>query len=121
MSTLYERLGGRAAVSAVVETFYVRILADRRVSHFFDGVDMQRQKNKQRAFLTMVFGGPNKYTGKDLRAGHAHLVARGLGDEHVDAVKELLAAALRHHGAAEPDVAAVLAVAEGARADVLGR
>jgi hemoglobin len=121
MPTLYERLGGRPAVAAVVETFYERVLADARIAGFFTSVDMQRQKNKQRAFLTMVFGGPNKYTGKDMREGHAHLVARGLADEHVDAVKEQLAASLRHHGAAEADVAEVLAVAEGARADVLGR
>jgi len=42
----------------------------------------------------MAFGGPNNYTGKDLRTGHAHLVERGLNDWHFDAFAELLSETL---------------------------
>ena len=92
-----------------------------RVSRFFDDVDMDRQIAKQKGFLTMVFGGPVAYTGKDMRAGHAHLVERGLDESHVDVVIELLAESLREVGAPEHLIAKVAAIAESARADVLNR
>lgn len=42
----------------------------------------------------MVFGGPNNYTGKDLRTGHSHLVQRGLNDGHFDTFAGLLSETL---------------------------
>jgi hemoglobin len=119
--SLYEQLGGDAAVNAAVDVFYRKVLVDDRVSQFFDDVDMDQQIAKQKAFLTMVFGGPVAYTGKDMRGGHAHLVARGLDDSHVNAVIELLGESLREVGAPEDLIAKVAAVAESARADVLNR
>lgn len=119
--SLFERLGGRPAIETAVDIFYGKVLADERIHHFFDGVDMIRQRQKQKAFLTMVFGGPNNYTGQSMRAGHAHLVARGLDDSHVDAVIENLGATLRELGVAEPDIEAVAAIANSVRDDVLGR
>ncbi len=120
-TTLYEQLGGAPAVDAAVDVFYRKVLSDDRVSHFFDDVDMDRQIAKQKSFLTMVFGGPVAYTGKDMRAAHSHLVARGLNDSHVNAVIELLGESLREVGAPESLIAKVASVAESARADVLNR
>jgi truncated hemoglobin YjbI len=118
MGSLYERLGGEAAVDAAVDKFYDRVLADDRINHFFEGIDMVAQANKQKAFLTMVFGGPNNYTGKDMRAGHAHL---GLTDEHFDAVVENLGATLKDLGVPDTDIAEVAALVETTRDDVLNR
>lgn len=119
--TLYERLGGAPAVEAAVELFYRRLLRDERTARFFDNVDLDGQIAKQAAFLTMAFGGPNKYTGADLRSGHAHLVARGLGDEQVDAVVELLGETLRELGVGEAEIGEVAAIANSVRGDVLSR
>lgn len=121
MTTLYERIGGTAAVKAAVDIFYGKVLADDRIAHFFDGVDMANQNAKQRAFLIMAFGGPNTYSGADMRRGHAHLVARGLDDSHFDAVVENLAATLSELGVGAGDIAEVATIAESVRADVLGR
>jgi hemoglobin len=118
---LYEQLGGESAVNAAVDVFYRKVLSDDRISHFFDDVDMDHQIGKQKAFLTMVFGGPVAYTGKDMRAGHAHLLERGLNDSHVDVVIELLRESLQEVGAPEELIAKVAAIAESARADVLNR
>jgi hemoglobin len=82
---------------------------------------MDHQIAKQKAFLTMVFGGPVEYTGKDMREGHAHLVQRGLDDSHFNAVIELLGDSLREVGAPEELIARVAAIAESARKDVLNR
>ena len=119
--SLYAQLGGEAAVDAAVDVFYRKVLTDDRVSQFFDDVDMDRQIAKQKAFLTMVFGGPVSYSGRDLRSGHAHLVSRGLKDEHFDAVIELLGASLAEVGAPAELIAKVAAVAQSTRADVLNR
>ena len=70
-SSLYERLGGEAAVDVAVDKFYRKVLSDDRISRFFDTLDMDLQRAKQKAFLTYAFGGPNQYSGKDLRKAHA--------------------------------------------------
>lgn len=119
--TLYEQLGGAAAVDAAVDIFYRKVLSDDRVSRFFDDVDMDRQIAKQKSFLTMVFGGPVAYTGKDMRAGHAHLIERGLNDSHVDAVIELLGESLRELNVPEEAIGTIAGIANSVRNDVLNR
>lgn len=120
-ASLYERLGGEDAVNAAVDVFYRKVLKDERICHFFDDIDMERQAAKQKAFLTFAFGGPNNYTGKDMREGHKHLVARGLNDSHFDAVVENLSATLKELNVADSLIAEVAAVAETTRNDVLDR
>ncbi|MFP2932975.1 group I truncated hemoglobin [Pyxidicoccus sp. 3LG] len=119
--SVYEQIGGEPAMAAAVEVFYRKVLEDDRISHFFEDVDMERQSAKQKAFLTMVTGGPSHYSGKDMRAGHAPLVKRGLNDTHFDAVAGHLKDTLEELGVPAPLVAKVLAIAESARADVLNR
>jgi len=119
--TLFTRLGGEAAVDAAVDIFYRKVLADDRINQFFDGVDMDKQAAKQKAFLTMAFGGPNNYTGEDLRKGHAHLVERGLNDSHFDAVVENLGGTLKELGVADDLIGEVAAIAETTRNDILGK
>lgn len=121
MPTLFESLGGEPAIQQAVEKFYRRMLADERVSHFFDDIDMDKQMAKQAGFLTMVTGGPNSYTGKDMREGHKHLVARGLNDEHVDIVVEHLGATLLEMGATADQVQQVADLANSVRDEVLNR
>ena len=121
MTTLYERLGGAPAMEAAVDIFYRKVLTDDRISRFFEDVDMERQAAKQKAFLTMVTGGPANYSGLDMRQGHAHLVAQGLNDDHFEAVVELLAGTLTELGANAADIAEVGALANSVRDDVLNR
>ena len=85
--SVFERIGGEVAVNAAVDIFYRKVLSDDRISHFFDTVDMEAQHAKQKAFLTMAFGGPNNYTGQDLREAHKHM---DLTEEHFTAVAEAL-------------------------------
>jgi hemoglobin len=121
MATIYEQLGGEPAINAAVDIFYRKVLSDDRISAFFETTDMDRQAAKQKAFLTMVFGGPAAYTGRDMRAAHAHLVQRGLTDVHFDAVVEHLGATLVELGVPSELVAQVAATAETTRHDVLGK
>lgn len=120
-ATPYDRLGGRDAIDAAVDIFYQKVLADPHIAHFFETVDMKRQRIKQKAFLTMAFGGPVNYTGKDMRRAHAPLVEKGLDDSHFDAVAGHLQATLQDLNVAPALIGEVMAIAESTRADVLGR
>jgi hemoglobin len=120
MSTLFEQIGGEAAVDAAVDLFYRKVLSDDRISEFFNDIDMEKQAAKQKAFLTMAFGGPNNYSGKDMREAHAHLVARGLNDSHFNAVAENLVATLQELGVGQELIDQVVAIAASTHDDVLG-
>ncbi len=117
--SLYEQIGGKDAINAAVEIFYAKVLADARINQYFSGVDMARQKGKQKAFLAMAFGGPKTYTGQDMRKAHAGLP--GLNDTHFNAVAEHLQATLTELGVKDDLTKQVLAIAESVRGDVLNR
>jgi hemoglobin len=119
--SLYEQIGGEPAVNAAVDIFYRKVLQDNTVNKFFEGVDMNKQAAKQKAFLTMAFGGPHNYTGEDMRRGHAHLVARGLNDSHFDAIMGHIASTLTELKVPANLIAQAAAIAESTRKDVLGK
>src|SRR5690606_28054137 len=55
MASLYEKIGGEAAVMAAVALFYEKVLADDVTKPFFEGLDMDKQTKKQIAFMTVAF------------------------------------------------------------------
>ena len=119
--SLYDELGGQPAVHKAVDLFYRKVLGDKRISRFFEGVDMDQQAAKQSAFLTMALGGPNNYTGKDMRTAHAKLVKLGLDDSHFDAVVENLGATLTELGVPKEKIRVIAEQLDGLRSDVLGK
>jgi len=119
--TLFERLGGMAAIDAAVDIFYQKVLGDSAINGFFANVDMGKQRAKQKAFLAYAFGAPVPYSGKDLTEAHAHLVSDGLNDGHFDAVAGHLQATLEELGVAPELIGEVMAIAGSTRDAVLGR
>ncbi len=119
--SLYDRIGGAAAVEAAVDVFYGKVINDYRINRFFDGIDMNAQAVKQKAFFTMAFGGPNTYTGADLRTAHVGLVKMGLGNDHFDVVMEHLGATLQELNVPAELIGEAAALAESTRNDVLGK
>ena len=121
MTTLYEKIGGKAAVDASVDLFYKKVISDERISHFFEGIDMKDQRRKQILFFTYAFGGPIKYSGQNMRDAHAKLVEKGLNDDHFNAVMENLGQTLQELGVPGDLIQEAAAIAESTRKDVLGR
>ena len=122
MSSLYERIGGDAAVDAAVDKFYEKVLADDRIKHFFEGVDMSKQANHQKRFLAYAFGGPQEYSGRSMQAAHKRLVEEmGLNDSHFDAVMENFGATLTELGVPSELIQEAATIAESVRKDVLGK
>lgn len=119
---LYDRLGGNKAIELVVDHFYRKVLQDELVGQFFEDVDMDAQREKQKGFLAYAFGGPYHYNASDFRATHARLVKNtGLNDQHFDRVMQLLKETFQELQVHEKEINQVLALLETARDDVLCR
>ena len=121
MTSVYERIGGEPAMNAAIELFYRKVLSDDRVNSFFDGVDMEKQPAKQKAFLTMATGGPHNYTGKDMREAHKNLKdseGNAINNDHVDIIIGHAGAALQELGVGEKEIGEVAAFLETTRSDI---
>ena len=116
--SIFEQIGGEAAVNAAVDIFYRKVLADDRISHFFDTIDMEAQHVKQKAFLTMAFGGPNNYSVKDMREAHKHM---NLTEEHFNAVAENLVGTLEELSVPQNLIDGVVDIALSVKDDVLNK
>ena len=91
----YEVIGGGPAVSAVVNDFYVRVLADPQLEPYFEGVDMARLKRHQVLLVTKVLCGPDNYNGRPLDEAHDGL---GITSDDFAKVVGHLAAAMKEAG-----------------------
>lgn len=120
-TTLFERIGGKDAVTATVVRLYEKILADETLAPFFEGVDMSALRRSQIAFVTLAFGGFNNYSGKNLRSAHAGLVKQGLNDKHFNAVATHLSNAMKELGVNDDLIKEALSIVETTRNDVLGK
>jgi len=70
---LYERLGRRDGIRAVVDEFYDRLLADEELAPFFEGADMEKLRRTQTEFLCEAAGGPETYDAEPVREAHLHV------------------------------------------------
>jgi hemoglobin len=68
---LYDRLGGKPAVEAVVDEFLKRVAADKRINGRFFNTDIARLRGLLVEFVCSATGGPCQYTGRDMRSSHA--------------------------------------------------
>jgi hemoglobin len=119
--TLYERIGGSAAVSAAVIKMYDKILSDNALAPFFENIDVNTLRLSQKAFVTYAFGGPNQYSGKSLRAAHENAVNNGLSDTHFDRVATHLRTAMQELNVAAELIDEAMAIVGSTRADVLNK
>ena len=117
-ASLYQQIGGKAALNAAVDLFYVKVLADKRVNHFFEDVNMKAQHEKQKAFLAAALGAPTPWTGKDMRKAHENL---DLKESDFTAIAENLQATLTELKLDEKLIAQIMAIAASTKDDVLNR
>jgi len=77
--SLYERLGGKEAITAVVDDFVGRVAADKRINGFFAKANVPRLKMMLVDQICEATGGPCKYTGRDMKSAH-----QGMGITNAD-------------------------------------
>ena len=91
MASLYERLGGLDAISAVVDSFVARCAGDDRINSKFARTDVPRLKKMLVDQVCEASGGPCTYLGRDMRATHDGM---GVTAGEFDALVEDLVATL---------------------------
>jgi hemoglobin len=111
--TLYDRLGDKDGVHAVVDAFLKKVLADSRISAFFRG-DKGLPKLEQQ--LCELSGGPCRYTGKDMKTAH---VGMGITPEQFDAFLQDFKRALDEKGVSRADEDEVMRSLLPMRGDVV--
>jgi hemoglobin len=116
--SIYETIGGAAAVEAAVDLFYAKVWRDSSLSEYFDEVDRGKLKGHQRAFITMALGGPDRYRGRPLDVAHR---GRAITDGAFDLVVGHLVATLGELGVPDETVQEIAARLAPTRADVVER
>src|SRR5262245_38513346 len=71
--SLYERLGGKEAISAVVDDFAANVLSDPRINKKFARSDPARLLANLKDFVCFATGGPCQYTGLDMKTSHKNM------------------------------------------------
>ncbi|HYM22172.1 MAG TPA: group 1 truncated hemoglobin [Vicinamibacterales bacterium] len=94
--SLYDRLGGKKSITAVVDEFVSRVAADGRINAFFaktaaDPKRLAAFKGKLVDQICEASGGPCKYTGKDMKTAH---MGMGVSGADFDALVQDLVGAL---------------------------
>ncbi len=88
--SLYDRLGGLPAITAVVAEFVTRTTTDPRIKDRFFNTDAENLKKLLVEFVCMATGGPCKYTGRDMESSHAGMEL--VDDEFTALVENLIGA-----------------------------
>jgi hemoglobin len=89
--SLFDRLGGMPAITAVADEFVNRTTADPRIMQRFFNTDAANLKRLLAEFVCLATGGPCKYTGRDMTEAHAGM---DLVDDEFNALVENLKGAL---------------------------
>jgi hemoglobin len=106
--SLYDRLGGYNAISAVVDDFVANVAADKRINKFFAKANVPRLKARLTDQLCQASGGPCVYTGADMKTAHAGM---GIRNKDFDALVRDLVKSLNKFkvpAAEQKEIASVL-------------
>jgi hemoglobin len=120
--TLWDRLGGEAGVTKIVDDFVNAVVADPKVDFFRHGKikpeadEITKMKREMVEQVSQAAGGPFKYTGPDMKKIHKDM---GITGQQFDAAVGHLKNALRKNNVAEKDAATVLAAVNATRGEVV--
>lgn len=101
--TVFDKLGGWPALEAAVTKFYEKVVADPLLAPHFEGIPMEKQRQKQLQFMALAFGAKDApYMGKAIDVAHRKMIQEaGVGLEHFDHVADHFVTTLQELGVAE--------------------
>lgn len=114
--SLYDRLGGEASIKAVVDEFVANVGADARINSYFANADLDRLKGHLVNQIGEASGGPQHYTGRDMKTAHAGM---GIDEPAFNALVEDLVKALDKFAVPEKEKSELLAVLGPMKADIV--
>jgi hemoglobin len=116
--SLYERLGGREAIVAVVDDFVANVAADERINGFFANTDIPALKENLVDQVCEASGGPCTYEGEDMKTAHAGM---GITEEHFNAMGEDMLATLEKFGVPEKETNELMTLLGSMKGDIVGQ
>jgi len=119
--TVYKSVGGKKAITAVVDEFVGRVAADNRINGFFkdtasDPARLAKFKKNLVDQICQATGGPCKYTGKDMKTAHAGM---GISSNDFSALVEDLVATLDKFHVKDQDKNALLGALGPMKGDIV--
>lgn len=116
--SLYHRLGGKEAITAVVDKFVANVAADNRINKYFGSTDIPKLKGHLVDQVCEATGGPCKYRGRTMKATHAGM---GLTDADFNALVQDLVAALDFHKVGKAEKEELLGALGSMKGDIVER
>ena len=116
--SLYDRLGGKPAITAVVDDFVGNVAADRRINARFASANIPRLKTMLVDQICEASGGPCKYTGASMLAAHRGM---NISDAEFAALVEDLVKSLDKFKVPAQEKHDLLAALAGMKGDIVGR
>ena len=114
--SLYDRLGGKDSITAVVETFVSKVGGDKRINGYFASTDLTKLKMHLVSQICEASGGPCTYTGRTMKQTHNGM---GVHDAAFGALVEDLVAALDHHQVSKREKDDLLGVLGPMKSDIV--
>ena len=114
--SLYDRLGGKDAIDAVVEDFVGNVAADTRINAFFANADIPHLKQMLKDQICSATGGPCKYAGKDMKTAHAGM---GIKEADFNALVEDLKKSLDKFKVGDKEQSDLLGALGGMKGDIV--
>jgi hemoglobin len=116
--SLYERLGGKLAITAVVDGFLGNVAADDRINRYFARTNVAHLRTELIEQFCAGTGGPCTYEGRSMKDAHKGL---GVTSGAYDALIQDLVKAMNQLDVPQGDQDALLALVAPMRADIVER
>ena len=116
--TLYQRLGGQPAITAVVDDFVGNVARDRRINGFFAKANIPRLKSLLVQQICQASGGPCTYTGQSMKAAHQGMK---ISDAEFNALVEDLVKSLDKFKVGAREKNDLLGALGGMKGDIVGQ
>jgi len=116
--SLYERLGGKPAITAVVDDFVGNVANDTRINKRFANADIPRLKARLVDQVCEATGGPCKYTGASMRDAHTGM---NITDAEFNALVEDLVKSLDKFKVPAKEKNELLGALGGMKGDIVGK
>ena len=116
--SLYDRLGGKPAIQAVVDDFIGNVAADARINSFFANTNIPRLNTMLVNQICQVSGGPCKYEGRSMKSAH---IGMGVKDMHFNALVGDLVKSLNKFNVPEKEKNELLSALAAMKGDIVAQ